>query len=59
MTLDFMVTGDAGNYVLDGTADLDRLVLGLGLGEWSDTRWIGQFVTVVVHVATIEQASGP
>ena len=27
---------------------------GLGIGEWADTTWIGQFVTVVVHVETFE-----
>lgn len=54
ITLDFTVLRDGGRYVLDGTAELDRLELDLGLGEWSDTRWIGQFVTVVVHVETIE-----
>jgi cytochrome b561/polyisoprenoid-binding protein YceI len=53
LTLDFTVSGEAGKYVLDGTAELDRLELDLGLGEWSDTRWIGQFVTVSVHVETI------
>ena len=50
VTLEFTVSGDPGNYVLDGTADLDRIALGVGLGEWADTTWIGQFVTVSVHV---------
>jgi cytochrome b561/polyisoprenoid-binding protein YceI len=54
VTLDFTVSTNAGRTALDGTAELDRLALDLGLGEWSDTRWIGQFVTVVVHVETIE-----
>ena len=55
VALDFTVSEDAGRVVLDGTADLDRLVLNLGLGEWSDTRWIGQFVTVSVHVEAGDQ----
>ncbi len=50
VTLDFTVSQEAGRVVLDGTAALDRLELDLGLGEWSDTRWIGRFVTVNVHV---------
>jgi cytochrome b561 len=54
VALEFTVSANAGSVVLDGTAELDRLALDLGLGEWSDTRWIGQFVTVSVHV----EASG-
>lgn len=42
-----------GNYILDGEAKLDRIALQVGIGEWADTTWIGQFVTVVVHVETI------
>ena len=54
MTLAFTVTRAGGRYVLEGQAELDRLALQVGIGEWTDTRWIGQFVTVVVHVETIE-----
>ena len=54
VTLEFTIVKDGERLILDGNAELDRLVLNLGLGEWSDTRWIGQFVTVVVHVETIE-----
>ncbi len=54
VVLDFTVTRKGDQLILDGTAELDRLVLNVGLGEWSDTRWIGQFVTVVVHVETVE-----
>jgi polyisoprenoid-binding protein YceI len=54
VTLGFTVLCGAGRYVLDGTAELDRLTLDLGTGEWSDTRWIGQFVTVNVHVECCE-----
>jgi cytochrome b561 len=50
----FTVSQVDGNYVLDGEANLDRIALQLGLGEWADTTWIAQFVTVVVHVETIQ-----
>jgi hypothetical protein len=35
-------------------AKLDRTALQVGIGEWADTTWIGQFVTVVVHVETFQ-----
>lgn len=35
-------------------AKLDRTALQVGIGEWADTTWVGQFVTVVVHVETFE-----
>lgn len=53
MTLSFTVSQIDGKYVLDGQAKLDRFALQVGIGEWADTRWIGQFVIVVVHVETI------
>ncbi len=52
--LAFTVTRAGGRYVLEGQAELDCLALQVGIGEWADTRRIGQFVTVVVHVETIE-----
>ncbi len=48
--LQFSVSDNDGRYVLDGNARLDRTALNLGLGEWADTDWVGQFVDVVVHV---------
>ena len=54
VTLEFSVVLENGRMVLDGQARLDRIALQVGIGEWADTRWIGQFVTVVVHVETIE-----
>lgn len=54
VTLEFSVLQENGKFVLDGEAELDRIALQVGIGEWADTRWIGQFVTVVVHVETIE-----
>jgi len=50
----FTVSRMDGNYVLDGEAELDRIALQVGSGEWADTTWIGQFVTVVVHVETFQ-----
>ncbi len=41
---------DAGNGVLTGTSRLDRLLLGVGTGDWTDTSWVGQFVQVNVTV---------
>ncbi len=48
--LEFTVTQEGGQFVLDGETVLDRIALEVGLVEFLDTRWIGQFVTVYVHV---------
>ena len=48
--LDFTVTQAGGRFVLEGETVLDRIALAVGLIEFLDTRWIGQFVTVYVHV---------
>ena len=54
--LRFTVQQDGASVVLDGTARLDRLVIGVGTGDWEDTTWVGQFVDVTVHVeATVEE----
>ncbi len=37
-----------GVLVLNGNADLDRLALGVGTGEWLDTTWVGADVTLAV-----------
>lgn len=37
---------------LTGSARLDRFDYDLGLGEWQDTDWIGQYVDVNVYVVT-------
>ncbi|MEM9171720.1 MAG: YceI family protein [Pseudomonadota bacterium] len=51
----FTITQAANNRVLTGTATLDRLALGIGTGEWTDTEWVGQMVDVEVKVvATVE-----
>jgi hypothetical protein len=49
----FAVSQMDGKYVLEGVAQPDRTALQVGIGEWADTTWIGQFVAVVVHVETI------
>ena len=54
VTLEFTLSQEAGKVVLDGVAKLDRVSLQVGIGQWSDTRWIGQFVTVSVHVEAVE-----
>jgi polyisoprenoid-binding protein YceI len=44
----FTMTETDGRLELHGTADLDRFAFGLGLGDWADTKWVGQSVHVVV-----------
>ncbi len=44
----FTLTESGGRTQLLGSADLDRLEFGLGLGDWADTKWIGQHVHIVV-----------
>ena len=54
VTFYFDVNSTASEHHLVGTARLDRLALGLGLGEWADPDSVGQFVTVQVSlVATV------
>ena len=56
--LNFSVQADGARRVLVGEAQLDRIALGLGAGEWLDTSWVGQAVRVDVRVeATV--APGP
>ena len=44
VTLIFTVQEENGARLVEGTARLDRLALGVGTGEWLDTTWVGQFV---------------
>lgn len=46
----FDVRRDGDRLQLDGAARLDRIALGVGMGEWRDTRWIGRYVDVDVRV---------
>ena len=49
----FTLTQKDGRVELHGSADLDRFAFDLGLGDWADTKWIGQNVRVsVTLVAT-------
>jgi polyisoprenoid-binding protein YceI len=48
ITFQFTLTESGGRVELTGTAKLDRLTLGLGLGDWADTKWIGKDVDVTV-----------
>lgn len=50
VSLDITVSEEGSRFVLDGETVLDRIALEVGLVEFLDTRWIGQFVTVYVHV---------
>ena len=56
--LQFTVSDVSGRLVLDGQTTLDRIALEVGTSEFADTRWINQFVDVVVHVETAGQESG-
>ena len=49
----FTVVANGNTRVLNGTAQLDRLTLGVGTGEWEDTDWVGKDVAVQVHVEAL------
>ena len=46
----FDVAVEGNQRVLIASAQLDRLALGIGTGEWEDTEWVGKDVTVDVQV---------
>lgn len=48
--LNFSVQAEGARRVLFGEAQLDRIALGLGAGEWLDTSWVGRDVQVHVRV---------
>lgn len=50
ITFEFGVQQTQSGVELTGQATLDRLALGLGVQEWADTEWVGQFVEVAVIV---------
>ncbi len=63
--LAFSVTEDGERRVIQansqprlllGNALLDRLALGLGTGDWEDTTWVGQEVSVSVRVEAVVSA---
>jgi polyisoprenoid-binding protein YceI len=51
LPFDFGIVQNGGEVTLDGTAKMDRLALGLGLGEWANTEWIGK--DVLLHVKLV------
>ncbi len=51
VALEFTVRREGERLVLMGFARVERLALGLGTGEWEDTTWVGNDVTVSVRVA--------
>jgi len=48
--LQFSVSSKGERQVLEGQAQLDRLELGVGTGEWEDTEWVGKDVAVLVRI---------
>jgi len=52
--LEFTVSEKYGRLLLDGKTVLDRIALEVGTSEFADTRWINQYVDVVVHVETAD-----
>ena len=56
VAVEFAVKQAGRDATLDGTAKLDRLALGLGLGDWANTEWVGKDVllrvTLVGHLDT-------
>jgi polyisoprenoid-binding protein YceI len=48
VSFQFALKESGGRIELTGATKLDRLALGLGLGDWADTKWIGKDVDVTV-----------
>jgi len=48
--LNFDISNNGDSIILEGSATLDRLVWNIGIGDWADTSWVGQNVTVEVRV---------
>ena len=53
MQLRFTVEENGNKRLLVGTAQLDRLALGIGTSEWEDTELVGKDVSVQVRVEAI------
>jgi cytochrome b561/polyisoprenoid-binding protein YceI len=49
--LDFSVASEGDQRVLTGSAELLRLDFGVGTGEWEDTTWVRNEVSVTVRVS--------
>lgn len=53
--LHFTIKEAGGQRILEGTASVLRLALGVGTGEWEDTSWVSNEVSVSVRVeATLQ-----
>ncbi len=53
----FRLHEEGGWTLLAGEARIDRILAGVGTGEWLDTNWIGQFVHVNVRLyAQVKEA---
>ncbi|MEM1262130.1 MAG: YceI family protein [Pseudomonadota bacterium] len=61
ISFEFKTAQKAGTneVVLLGSARLSRLALGVGTGDWEDTEWVGDLVTVDVSIrAELADATG-
>jgi len=47
----FSLQGEGDNPIVSGTLTLNRLKYGIGIGEWSNTRWLGGEVDVQFRAA--------
>lgn len=52
----FNVSQKGAQQRLSGSAVIDRLAWNIGTGDWQDTSWVGQDVTVNVVVVTTEES---
>ena len=52
LALRFTIKKQQGSTVLEGQSVIDRLQWNIGMGDWTDTSWIGQEVLVKVRVET-------
>lgn len=48
--LDEMAGAMSGRFRLTGTVELKRLDFGVGQGDWTDTTWVGDPVTVLIDL---------
>ncbi len=46
LSFTFEPAADSGTAVLEGGTTVRRLDFGVGQGEWRDTRWVGDEVTI-------------
>ena len=47
---EFVITETNDSIKLTGSARIDRLAYEVGIGDWRDTTWVGQYVDVAVTV---------